>query len=190
MVHAVALVLLPDGDDAVLARLHVIHEDLVAACEGILPEVGPVLHRLALRRLRPLLRVLDSLREAQVDLERCRAAEATALGGRPRSLLAVAHPLLFHDACTLYAGLLRSWLTDEQPRSYMSPAGWAACERCGGADWGLSCTPPRVSRGRLRRDPLAECVAFCWSCAARRPLADDLDVTAFVCAASARGPAT
>lgn len=146
-----------DGREAVRLSLHFVHADVVAAAAMNAEE-----HAGALAALRPLLRTADALREAQRGLERCNAADARATG-RGRCLNTVLHPLLYHDACTLYAGLASG-------EAWVSPRGWGRCAQCGNRGWGVTCTPPRVAGGRLMRDFTDDCVAFCWWCTARRSL--------------------
>lgn len=184
MTYVVAL-LLSDLGGAVALRLHYVH-DVVTGCCGTItgapPLLAAALHRLVLSRLRPLLHVLEGLRGIQQRMERAREAEARALGSRPTSMLLVTHPLLYHDACTLYWGLLGGWAGgaendaqgdaqggDWAGTACVSPPQWDACA-CGESRWGLTCTPPRLHRGRLLRDVLDDCVAFCWKCMARRPV--------------------
>lgn len=161
----VALVLYPASEDTIELRLHYLHDHITSWC-GASSRLATLLHRLVMARLRPLLHVLEALRDAQRDLEACNARDARALGGRPRALLRVVNPQLYQDACTLYFGLL-SGFTGGDASSCVSPSGWEACA-CGARAWGVTCTPPRLSKGRLVRDCLDECVAFCWECAARR----------------------
>lgn len=188
--HAVVALLRahPADDDRACLRLHCIHPRVTSLCGAVTPTeaLAQALHRLLVSRLRPLLHALEALRRGQEDLERVLAARARALGGRAGPLLRVAHPLLYHDACTLYWGLLSGWARADDDCagiSCVSPPGWEAC-RCGARHWGLTCTPPRLS-GRLVRDALDECVAFCWTCTTRRPMGEDDDVTAAPAAAAA-----
>jgi hypothetical protein len=116
----------------------------------------------ALKRTRSLLQTLDVLEVVQRCHEAQRARDTRAMGFA-RSRSAVIDAIMFHDACTLYLGCLGmmmgrdgSWYRLQQ-----------ACD-CGANEWGYTCTPPCVRGGRLRRETLAACVSFCWTCARRR----------------------
>lgn len=155
----VLLVLCLDADGRVRVSLHHLHAD-VLALTALMP-CATAVRTMALPRVRSLLCALEGLRAGpQRELERSTAAAARA--GARHGLLAVASPLLYHDACTLYASLVLSavgapaWVTAARPCS------------CGNNAWGVTCTPPAVRRGRLTRDALDHCVAFCWTCLARQ----------------------
>ena len=154
----------------VSVALHVVHPDVIAAlrlfplAEGALPLV----HRVVSWRLRPLLHTLDLLREIQglMERERARVARATGGSGPPWAHLKAVDRVLMHDACTLYMGCASEMFGAE--------ASWICMARpceCGANAWAVSCTPPRVSRrGRLGREALEDCVAWCWGCTRRRPV--------------------
>lgn len=139
----------------VRASLHYLHADVVEAA-------GRRSHDATLSDLRPLLRIAEALRGEQRCLERRNAADVRATGRR-RCMNTVLNPLLYHDACTLYAGLVNG-------DAWVSPRGWSRCTGCGNREWGITCTPPRIAGGRLVRDFTDGCVAFCWTCTARRSL--------------------
>lgn len=145
-------------DERVSVTLHCLHDDVLALAD--LMPCATLVRDLALRRLRNLLCALEGVRHGpQRDLERAQAAAAKH--GVRQSLRAVVSPILYHDACTLFAALI---FTATGMPSWITLAD--AC-RCGDNAWGVTCTPPRVSKHRLCRDALDECVAFCWTCLAR-----------------------
>lgn len=159
----VLLVLCQGDDDRVLVSLHCLHDD-VLALTAMMPCASAV-RVMALPRVRQLLCALEGLRAGpQQELERASAAAARA--GVRHGLRAVASPILYHDACTLYAALVLSavgapsWVTAPRPCS------------CGHNAWGVTCTPPAIRKGRLTRDALDQCVAFCWTCLARQERLD------------------
>lgn len=150
-------------DERVEASLHLLHDD-VLALTAVMPCASAV-RAMALPRVRSLLCTLEGLRAGpQRDLERASAASARA--GVRHALRAVVSPILYHDACTLYAALVLSavgapsWVIAPRPCS------------CGENAWGVTCTPPAIRRGRLTRDALDHCVAFCWTCLARQERLD------------------
>lgn len=172
------------NDFRVEVNFHYLHPDAKALSAHIAGGPAPILmrrRRPTLRRpwwmpvhavLRPLLETLDLVRAAQRDYEAVRARRLVSLGslggGGGEGLPAWLSPCVLHDACTLYIGCAAGgccWFRLDPP-----------CERCGGELWGLSCTPPRFSRGRrsLVRDPPSDALcAFCLRCLARR---DKLDL--------------
>lgn len=183
----IVVVLECGADERVRARLHMVHDAVLATSRITWSEdVAEILHRIVLRHLRPLLRVLTMLREAQAEVEAQCRADVARLGHR-RSFMAVVHPLVYHDACTLYRGLLSSWVLTGDPcgtcegvssgtmgLATVSPPAWQACA-CGERTWGLTCTPPRIRGWRLVRDCQDDLVAFCWRCTARRRCHDVCD---------------
>lgn len=172
LVHVSLLV--AKGGDRVTVDLHVLHDDVIWLL-GDLPcelAVAATLHRVLARRLRPLLDTLSMVRALQALLE-ARAAADRRQQGRPRSLRRLVDPVALHDACTLYAGLAGALVAPARAAA----GGWVSLGpcRCGVDEWGVTCTPPRWTRdGRLVRDLLDACCAFCWSCLARRPAPPDL----------------
>ena len=132
------------------------------------PSARALAHGAICCKLRPLLLALDLLRELQRMAEASRDRVARTMcpvAGRAgaRQPNKVLDPVVLHDACTLYmgcAGLLlgagESWMALPEPCA------------CGHNEWSISATPPRVSKGRVVRDALPECVAWCWMCLARR----------------------
>lgn len=145
--------------DGVRLDLHYVHPELAEL--AVLPsDAQAVCHADWMRRIRPMLNLLSPLRDAQRQHEaRVRAGAVQ----HTRVLSKWLHPVVLHDACTLYLGVSLT--------QFGGPGSWFRYRPCAcGADaWGLSCTPPRWCgrRGRLVRDHLDELVAFCWTCLAR-----------------------
>lgn len=182
---AVHLSLVVVGEDRVVVDFHYLHADAVWMLSHLPCElaVAAMMHRVVLRRVRPMLRTLTMVRQVQGMLEARAAADRRLLGDRPRSLKRLVDPVALHDACTLYTGFVGALMSSGPASSWLSLGSSCACGR---DEWGLTCTPPRWTReGRLARDLLDTCCAFCWFCLARRPVpADD------VLAAALRGQLT
>lgn len=130
---------------------------------------------MALRRTRELLESLDYLRhKVQGQYDRLRRSQARVPGGRPACLASIPHPLLAHDACTLYSSLLLSVL-DNKAKALAHVAGTASlppsCDKCGAADsWTVSCYKPRVSvRGGTTYFSQDQPMTWCWNCRADAP---------------------
>ena len=104
-------------DDRVLLGVHVLpwsfRKHVLAAISLYWPASGCAtsdamarlaVDHVAIKRTRDLLESLDWLTMTMACYDRTRRAQ-TRLLGRPTSLAGVAHPLLAHDACTMYASL-------------------------------------------------------------------------------------
>lgn len=164
--HVLVSLVILKADDRVMVTLHVVHPDvprLLLGRGGTLLAPLRSVHRSILAQLRPLLHSLDVLRLVQVELERRNEAVTRAHG---IALKRVLSPVVLHDACTLYAGLMAGMMAPWTPESAWFKRG-RACAGCGHDDWGFTCTPPRLQRRRLVRDALAECAPFCWTCLRR-----------------------
>jgi hypothetical protein len=182
------------SEERVMFRVHVIpwsfrqrvHEALTRARTPLLAEnlAADALARLAieamtLRRTRQLLATLDLLRlEIQGTYDTMRRSQARA-SGRPACLASIPHPLLAHDACTLYSALALALASPAaaRRRALAHVAGRASlparCEACGlEKPWAVSCFVPRASvRGGMRLEPHDEPVAWCWECRSHPPAA-------------------
>jgi hypothetical protein len=144
----------PDG--RVRIELHCLHPAVAAwVWRGVPPEWRGLLWAAHQPVLRGMLSVAHRLREAQREFESLQAAADRAGFPARRVPHRLLSPLALHDADTLMAACL--W--DSASRS----AG--PCVRCGGNDWAVTATPPRLTRaGRLVRDPAPEPRAVCWGC--------------------------
>lgn len=127
------------------------------------PPTRHILHLLTLLRIRPLLDAVSRIEGVQRELERQNRRDAAMPGQPRRCFKKVVDPMAFHDASTLYLGILggalgygTSWKRLGLP-----------CERCGKDEWGYSCTPPALTRHGMRRDHHDGPVAFCWNCTGR-----------------------
>lgn len=136
-----------------------------------------VIDAMALRRTRQLLETLDLLRlEVQGSYDAIRRSQAR-VSGRPACLASIPHPLLAHDACTLFSALALAMLTPGAPtrRALAHVAGRASLPaRCEACDlehpWAVSCFLPRASvRGGWRLTAYDTPAAWCWGCRARPP---------------------
>ena len=154
------------GGEAVQAALHVVHPDACVARSPRTPVVNALIHGMISWRLRPLLHTLDLLREVQRSLEGHRRRLTRLAGGGARPwLLRLVDPVVLHDACTLYTGCASMAVGAPDWSGVVLPEPCA----CGRNEWAVSCTPPRFdAAGRLTRDALDACVAWCWTCLARR----------------------
>ena len=161
----VVMVVAPDDADRIELHLQYVHLDIVRVATRV-PIPFPALHAMLLSETRTLLSTLTLMLEQQRDFERIQARGRRDTG-LPPTPVACLDPILYHDACTIYAGLLcaaatgraRSWFDEDVPCS------------CGAAAWAYTCTPPRHDRsGRLVRDCLDTLVGVCWRCLARRDL--------------------
>lgn len=154
--------------DRVQVAFHYLHPAITALvrCLPCTPDASDLIHACTLWRMRQLLHALDILRILQRRLEAQRARDVRRMGFS-RCHRKVFHPLVLHDACTLYAGCLAAAFFGEPAASALTDP----CE-CGAVAWAATCTPPVITRGgRLMRDHVDECVAFCWACTRRRALA-------------------
>ena len=130
---------------------------------------------MTLRRTRQLLQTLDLLRlEIQGSYDALRRSQARATG-RPACLASIPHPILAHDACTLFSALALSLLAPGgcTRRALAHVAGQEELPaRCGACDmddhpWAVSCFLPRASvRGGMRWTAHETPVAWCWGCRA------------------------
>ncbi len=162
----VIAVLVVFREERVALDLYYLPPELPRALLAWAPCCRDVLHRVHMLRVRGLLTVLSGLMDVQRQLE-----AVTARGpAHPRVLMRYLDPILLHDACTLYTALTAPAVGGKAWTSLKEPCA------CGRNEWGFSCTPPRFSGGRLRRDAYDECIAFCWWCMAHRPRVTLLDV--------------
>lgn len=184
----VALCVLQVVDGRAMFRVHVIpwsfrgrvHEALALARQPLLDHLQSLatdavarlaIDAMTLRRTRQLLLTLDLLRlEIQGSYDAMRRCQARATG-RPACLASIPHPLLAHDACTLFSALSLALLSPAaaRRRALEHVAGKALpaqCEACGlERPWAVSCFVPRASvRGGMRWTAHDAPVAWCWGC--------------------------
>lgn len=156
------------GSEAVQVALHVVHPDACRAQSSRTPVVNQLIHHAISHRVRPLLHTLDLLREVQRAMEGHRGRVARQAGGaRLWPPVKLVDPVVLHDACTLYTGCasVAVGAPDWSGVVLPEPCG------CGRNEWAVSCTPPRFDAAqRLTRDALDACVAWCWTCLARRDI--------------------
>lgn len=154
--------------------LDYLHRDAMAlaGCLPVAVETRDIVHRVVMRRLRPLLSSLCMLRVLQRRYEAQCAAERRAMGGFARSLRRCIDPVLLHDANTLYVGLMSSYFGNQEAAWFVS----RPCSRCGSEARGLTCTPPFFSSAshRLVRPCLDSLVSFCWTCLEQQPASPPL----------------
>jgi hypothetical protein len=156
-------------DDDVRVKVHFLHPDILDLVAVMPCFDAAVVRRVLLRRLRPLLHCVDLLTELQRMYEAQLRRDA-AHAGVARTTRALFDPLVMHDACTLFAGLVgAAWGGRGQGSWFALPE---PCS-CGANEWGLSSTPPEIvrSRGlpRLTRHSLDHLACFCWTCTRQRP---------------------
>lgn len=154
-------------DDTCTVGFHYLHQgvmDLVTYED----DIKKIVHRTIMRRVRPMLHTLAFMGTVQRGMERQRRAQASAMGSAT-SLKRVVDPTIFHDACTLYMGCASGFYGYHGFGGHQGS--WFAASRCGGCghnSWGMTCTPPRITKhGTLVRDTYDHLVAFCWICLAR-----------------------
>lgn len=126
------------------------------------PATRGLLHVIAMCKLRPLLHTLSRVRVVQSFLEKDARRQAMMPGHPKRVFKKVVDPVVYHDASTMYMGVLGASMGWGSSRTMR-----VTCERCGKDDWGYSCTPPVLTKFGLRRDHLDRPEAFCWGCVAR-----------------------
>lgn len=151
-----------DEGDRVFVHLYYLHDHAISLSLCI-----PWIHQPLLRRVRRLLHVLSLLGGLQAELEAGNLAASRRPGGATRAFKRVLDPILYHDACTLYlasmwdlfGGSSSAWFRSGTP-----------CERCGEDAWGVTCTPPALTRHGMRRDACDDMIGFCWACLSRRCL--------------------
>jgi hypothetical protein len=114
-------------------------------------ELGTV-RSVTLRRVRALLVDLCRIRELQGDHER---AIRMCPGKGTRVLRRIVHPVVLHDACTLWMGVAGL-------SSYRDVG--EGCPRCSSTTCGFSCTPPKFQGRALVRGHHDRLVRFCWDC--------------------------
>jgi hypothetical protein len=159
-----------------------VHEALTQARQPLLDHLGlaseavtrVAVDAMTLRRTRQLLQTLDLLRlELQGSYDAMRRCQARA-SGRPACLASIPHPLLAHDACTLFSALLLALVSSaaSRRRALAHVAGKEELpERCEACEtphpWAVSCFLPKASvRGGMRRTAFDAPVAWCWGCRA------------------------
>lgn len=131
-------------------------------------DIKKIVHRTIMRRVRPMLHTLAIVSTVQRDMERQNRAQKSAMGSRGINLKLVVDPVIFHDACTLYMGCASGFYGYYGFGNHRGS--WFAASKCacGHNSWGMSCTPPRITKnGSLVRDCYDDMVAFCWICLAR-----------------------
>jgi hypothetical protein len=187
----IALCTLQIVDGAAMLRVHLIpwsfrsrvHEALARARRPLLDHLQSLaadavarlaIEAMTLRRTRQLLQTLDLLRlEIQGSYDAMRRSQARATG-RPASLASIPHPLLAHDACTLFCALslalVNSSVSRRRALAYLAGKEELPerCEACGmDQPWAVSCFLPKASvRGGMRLTAFDDPVAWCWGCRA------------------------
>lgn len=144
-------------NDTVQIDFHYLHLDVSPIVCG--PTTSLIVQAYAMKHVRELLNTVSAVRRVQSKLDTIRRQYAAP--GHLRIHKKLVDPVVLHDACTLYAGILGAYFG--RPASYTSLG--VKCPGCGRDEWGYTVEPPRLTAYGLIREVTDTPVSFCWTCA-------------------------